>query len=254
MKETALVTGATSGIGYATATLLARNNFKVIITGRREDRLNQLSNNLLNDMQAEIYPLVFDVRDHDAVIGALESLPETWREIDVLVNNAGGAEGLDLFHEADLNDWETMIDANVKGLLYVSQEIAKRMVARKSGHIINIGSVSGREVYEKGSVYCSTKFAVDALSRGMRIDLLKHNIRVTNIEPGAVETEFSLVRFKGDKDKADKVYEGFTPLSGEDIAEAILFAVTRPAHVNINDMLVMPTAQASTYYLSRKTD
>lgn len=253
MKKTALVTGATAGIGYATATLLARNDFNVIITGRRGDRLNQLKDKLLKDTKAEIYPLVFDVRKHDAVVKALESLPEAWREIDVLVNNAGGAAGLDLFHEANLEDWETMIDANVKGLLYVSQEVAKGMVKRNSGHIVNIGSIAGREVYEKGSVYCSTKAAVDALSRGMRIDLLKHNIKVTNIEPGMVETEFSLVRLKGDKDKAAKVYEGLTPLYAEDIAEVILFAVSRPAHVNINDMLIMPTAQASATYVNRES-
>jgi 3-hydroxy acid dehydrogenase/malonic semialdehyde reductase len=251
MKKTALVTGATSGIGYATATILARNGFNVIATGRRSDRLHQLKEKLSNQTEAEIYPLVFDVRDHDAVVQALDSLPEAWQQIDVLVNNAGGAAGLDLFHEANLEDWETMIDANVKGLLYVSREVAGGMVKRNSGHIINIGSISGREVYEKGSVYCSTKFAVDAITRGMRIDLLRHNIKVTNIEPGLVETEFSLVRFKGDKEKAGKVYEGLTPLYAEDIAEAILFAVTRPDHVNINDMLIMPTAQASTAYMKR---
>ncbi len=252
MKKIAMITGATAGIGYATASLLARNEFNVIITGRRGDRLNTLKNKLLDETEAEIYPLVFDVRSHDAVIKALGSLPEDFQKIDVLVNNAGGAEGLDLFHEANLEDWETMIDANVKGLLYMSQEVAKGMVKRNSGHIINIGSVSGREVYEKGSVYCATKFAVDALSRGMRIDLLKHHIRVTNIEPGMVETEFSLVRLKGDKEKAAKVYEGFTPLYAEDIAEAVLFAVSRPAHVNINNMLIMPTAQASATYLNRE--
>ena len=252
MKKTALITGATSGIGHATATLLAKNDFDVIITGRRAERLNKMKDMLIKETGSGVIPLVFDVRDHAAVIKALGTLPDKWKKIDVLVNNAGGAEGLDLFHEASLEDWETMIDANIKGLLYISREVVKGMVERNSGHIINIGSVSGREVYEKGSVYCSTKFAVDAITRGMRIDLLKHNIRVTNIEPGMVKTEFSLVRFKGDKEKADQVYEGVTPLTGEDIAETILFVVTRPPHVNINDMLVMPTAQASAYYLNRK--
>jgi len=251
MKKIALVTGATSGIGYATATILAGNDFNVIITGRREERLHELKGKLLEQTNAEVLPLIFDVRNHDQVVNALGSIPEEWQKIDVLINNAGGAEGFDLFQEANPEDWETMIDANVKGLLYVSRQIVKGMVSRNSGQIINLGSVAGREVYEKGSVYCGTKAAVNAITRGMRIDLLKHNIRVTNIEPGLVETEFSMVRFKGDREKADKVYEGLTPLTAEDIAEIILFVVTRPPHVNINEMLVMPTAQASAFYVRR---
>ena len=245
MKKTAMITGATSGIGMATAILLAENSYNLILTGRREERLRKLEKEIKEKNDTEILILSFDVRSQQEVKNAVGNLKGKWREIDVLVNNAGLAAGMSHFDEADTDDWDRMIDTNVKGLLYISREISPLMVARNSGHIINIASVAGKEVYEKGNVYCATKFAVDALSQGMRIDLLEHNIKVTNIAPGMVDTEFSTVRFHGDKKRADKVYEGLTPLYAQDIAECILFALTRPAHVCINDLLVMPTAQAT---------
>jgi 3-hydroxy acid dehydrogenase/malonic semialdehyde reductase len=252
MKKIALITGATSGIGKATALLLARNGFNIIITGRRQDYLNKVRTKIESETASEIIELCFDIRKHSQVIQALDKIPESWKKIDVLVNNAGLAAGLDHFQEANMEDWEQMIDTNIKGLLYISREISRWMIARGSGHIINIGSIAGKEVYDKGNVYCATKFAVDALTRGMRIDLVEHNIKVTCIAPGMVETEFSLVRFKGNSERAAKVYEGLTPLHAEDIAEAILFAVTRPPHVNINEMLIMPTAQASATIVKRE--
>lgn len=244
MRKTALVTGATSGIGEATAVKLAQNEFNIIITGRREDRLTALKQKL-EGSGAEVLSLCFDVRNEAEVKNAFENLPEKWNDIDVLVNNAGLAAGLSALQEGDTDDWNRMIDTNVKGLLYVTRTISPKMIARKKGHIINIGSIAGKEVYPNGNVYCATKHAVDALSKGMRIDMLPHNIKVTQICPGAVQTEFSIVRFHGDKARADKVYEGFECLVADDIADCILFAVTRPPHVNINDMIVMPTAQAS---------
>jgi 3-hydroxy acid dehydrogenase/malonic semialdehyde reductase len=253
MKRIALITGVTSGIGRATALLLARNNFNVIITGRRDNLLKEVKNKIEAETSAEVLSLCFDIRIYREVTKALESIPDQWKKIDVLINNAGLAAGLDHFHESSLTDWEQMIDTNVKGLLYISKEISKWMVEQGTGHIINIGSIAGKEVYEKGSVYCATKFAVDALTKGMRIDLVTHQIKVTCIAPGMVETEFSMVRFKGDRERADKVYEGLTPLYAEDIAEAVLFVVTRPPHVNINDMLIMPTAQASATVVSRES-
>lgn len=241
----ALITGATAGIGRATAKILATNGYDVIITGRREEFLLSLEKEIRENSNARVLSLCFDVRNHQEVKNRLETLDGKWRSIDILVNNAGLASGLNPIHQGDLDDWEKMIDTNVKGLLYVTRSVAPGMVERNSGHIINIGSIAAREVYEKGNVYCATKHAVDALNKGMRIDLVEHNIRVTAIHPGAAETEFSIVRFHGDKEKADKVYEGFTPLYEDDIAEAVLFAVTRPPHVNINDMVIMPTAQAN---------
>jgi hypothetical protein len=252
MKKIALITGATSGIGEATALLLARNGFNIIITGRRQDHLNKVRGKIESGTASEVIELCFDIRKHSEVIQALDKIPDSWKKIDVLINNAGLAAGLDHFQEANLADWEQMIDTNIKGLLYISREISRWMIARDSGHIINIGSIAGKEVYEKGNVYCATKFAVDALTRGMRTDMVKHNIKVTCIAPGMVETEFSLVRFKGDSERAARVYEGLTPLHAEDIAEAILFAVTRPPHVNINEMLIMPTAQASATVVKRE--
>ncbi|KPK86320.1 MAG: short-chain dehydrogenase [Bacteroides sp. SM23_62_1] len=252
MKKIALVTGATAGIGKATAQLLARNNFDVIITGRRNNLLAELKTAIESETGAQVLPLCFDVQIYNEVVNALESLPDRWKNTDVLINNAGLAAGLDFIQEGSLIDWEQMIDTNVKGLLYITRIVSGWMIPKKAGHIVNIGSIAGREVYEKGSVYCATKFAVDALSRGMRIDLVSHNIKVTCIEPGMVNTEFSLVRFKGDRKRADKVYEGVTPLYAEDIAEAILFAVTRPPHVNINEMLIMPTAQAAATIVHRE--
>ncbi len=252
MNKIALVTGATSGIGKATARQLAEKDFNLIITGRRKERLEELANELKQKYNCETIILNFDIRKQAEVDKAIDSLPENWKNIDVLVNNAGLAAGADPIYDALLDDWERMIDTNIKGLLYISKKVMPFMMKRKSGHIVNIGSIAGKQVYPNGNVYCATKFAVDALTKAMRIDLLKHNIRVTQIAPGAVETEFSIVRYHGDKDKADNVYKGYTPLFAEDIANAIVFAVTRPAHVNIADVLIMPTAQANPYYWNKK--
>ena len=244
MSKIALITGATSGIGISTALKLADNGFDVIITGRRQELLYEL-NNLILSKNVRVLSLCFDVRNHEQVKQNLCNLPEEWKNIDVLINNAGLAAGLSTLQEGDMDDWERMIDTNVKGLLYVTRNIVAQMVERGKGQIINIGSIAGKEVYPNGNVYCATKHAVDALTKGMRMDLLPKGIKVSQICPGAVETEFSLVRFHGDKTRADKVYEGFESLIADDIAECILFCVTRPPHVNINDMIVMPTAQAS---------
>ena len=245
MKKVALITGATSGIGEATACMFASNNYDLIITGRRSDRLKNLKNKLSND-STRVLDLCFDVRNEEEVKKMLSNLPEDWKKIDVLINNAGLAAGFDSIDEGTSDDWNRMIDTNVKGLLYVSYEVAQIMKENKtSGHIVNIGSIAGKEVYPNGNVYCATKHAVDALSKGMRMDLLKHKIKVTQICPGAVETEFSLVRFHNDADRAKTVYEGYESLVAKDIADCIWFAVSRPAHVNINDMVVMPAAQAS---------
>lgn len=248
MKRIALITGATSGIGRATALKLAQHNFDIIINGRRIELLQELEKEIKEQSDAKVYILHFDVRDNDQVVKSINNLPKEWKNIDVLVNNAGLAVGLDHIYQGTIDDWERMIDTNIKGLLYVTRKVSPIMVERKQGHIINIGSIAGKEVYENGNVYCGTKHAVDAISRGMRIDMLKHKIKVTAIHPGMVETEFSLVRFKGDKERADKVYQGFEPLVGEDIADAILYVLTRPEHVCINDMIVMATAQATATY------
>lgn len=244
MRKIALVTGATSGIGEATVLKLAGNGFDLIITGRRQDRLDALKKKL-EEAGSRVLDLCFDVRDEAAVNTALGNLSPEWENIDILVNNAGLAAGLGPLQDGDSDDWNRMIDTNVKGLLYVTRAVVPGMVQRKSGHIINIGSIAGKEVYPNGNVYCATKHAVDALTKGMRLDLLPHNIKVTQICPGAVETEFSIVRFHGDKARADKVYEGYECLVADDVAECIWFVVSRPPHVNINDMVVMPTAQAS---------
>ncbi|MEX0987670.1 MAG: SDR family NAD(P)-dependent oxidoreductase [Bacteroidales bacterium] len=249
----AFITGATAGIGKATAKILAANKYDVIITGRREVLLRQVEKDIREFSDADVLSLCFDVRDPREVAKHVNSLTGKWKRIDVLVNNAGLASGKNPIHEGDLDDWEKMIDTNIKGLLYVTRAITPGMVERNSGHVINIGSIAGKEVYENGNVYCATKHAVDALNKGMRIDLADYQIRVTAIHPGAVETEFSIVRFHGDKDKAGKVYEGFTPLYEDDIAEAVLFAVTRPAHVNINDLVIMPAAQANSLKTVKKT-
>lgn len=247
----ALVTGATSGIGNATALLLAKNKFDIIITGRRDDLLKNLAGEI-ETLGAKVLALNFDIRDHQAVKNAIANLPEYWKNIDVLVNNAGLASGLDLFYEADTEDWEKMIDTNIKGLLYISREITPLMVMRETGHIVNISSIAGWEVYEKGHVYCATKHGVEALTRGMRIDLVKHNIKVSSIAPGMVETEFSIVRFHGDQEKAKNVYKGIDPLAAADIADAVLYVVTRPKHVCIDEILIMPTAQAGATVVNRK--
>ena len=254
MNKKSLVTGASAGIGQATARMLARNNYDVIITGRREERLLQLKDELEQNYKVEIYPLVFDIRRRQEVDKAWNSLPEDWKQIDVLVNNAGLAAGLDYIYEGDIEDWETMIDTNIKGLLYISRLIMPVMKERGQGHIINLSSIAGKEVYQRGNIYCATKHAVEAITKGMRIDLLPYNIKVSSVSPGMVETEFSLVRFKGDEQKAKNVYAGLTPLYAEDIADVIEFIITRPAHVNINDVLVMPTAQANSYYVHRENN
>ena len=245
MKKVALITGATSGIGEATAWMFASNGYDLIITGRRSDRLKRLKKEI-ETPSIRVLDLCFDVRNEDEVKQILGELPESWNKIDVLINNAGLAAGLEPIDAGSSDDWNRMIDTNVKGLLYVSYEVAQIMKENKTGgHIINIGSIAGKEVYPNGNVYCATKHAVDALSKGMRMDLLRHNIKVTQICPGAVETEFSLVRFHNDSDRAKTVYEGFEALVASDVAECIWFAVSRPNHVNINDMVVMPAAQAS---------
>ncbi len=242
-KRIVLITGATSGIGEATARLLATNNFKLILCGRRKDRLKKLADEL--NSHTETTTLSFEVRNQKEVAASIESLPTEWREIDVLVNNAGNAHGLDPIQTGSIEDWDAMMDINVKGLLYVTKSVLPIMTKRNSGHIINIGSIAGKEVYANGNVYCASKFAVDAVTKGMRIDLNAHGIKVTAIHPGLVETEFSLVRFKGDEERSKNVYKGFDPLVGNDIADLILFALTRPAHVVIADLVVLPTAQAS---------
>ncbi|CAM3922325.1 SDR family NAD(P)-dependent oxidoreductase [Flavobacterium sinopsychrotolerans] len=249
MTKTALVTGATSGIGKATAQILAKNNYKIILCGRREDRLIALEKELSEF--TEVHTLSFDVRDKKAVFESINSIPEAFSTIDVLINNAGNAHGLDPIQNGDLDDWDAMIDINVKGLLYVSKAIIPQMIERKSGHIINIGSIAGKEVYPNGNVYCASKHAVDALNQAMRMDLNPYRIRVGAIHPGAVETEFSEVRFKGDTDRAANVYKGFEPLHPEDIADIIHFVVSRPYHVNIADLMVLPTAQAAATILKR---
>lgn len=249
MSKTALVTGASSGIGKATAQILAKNNYKIILCGRREDRLIELKNEL--SAFTEVCTLSFDVRDKKAVFESINSLPEGFSKIDVLINNAGNAHGLDSIQNGDLDDWDAMIDINVKGLLYVSKAIIPKMIEQKSGHIINIGSIAGKEVYANGNVYCASKHAVDALNQAMRIDLNPYGIRVGGIHPGAVETEFSEVRFKGDTERAANVYKGFEPLLAEDIADIIHFVISRPYHVNIADLMVLPTAQASVTVMNR---
>lgn len=241
-KPIALVTGATSGIGEATAIRLA-DTHRLIICGRREARLADLSKRLSS--KTDLHELVFDVRDRESVQNILTSLPSDWSDIEILVNNAGNAHGLATIHESDISDWEAMIDINVKGLLYVSKYIIPGMVKAERGHIVNIGSIAGKEVYPKGNVYCASKFAVDAITQGMRLDLNPYGIRVTEVKPGLVETEFSEVRFKGDDERASSVYKGFQPLVAEDVADAVIYAISAPPHVTIADLTILPTAQAS---------
>ena len=242
MKKTALITGSTSGIGRATAKEFAKHGIKLILCGRRQNRLNSVKKALEKD--TDVHTLNFDVRNKKEAFDAINSLPEEFKQIDILVNNAGNAHGLDPIQNGSLEDWDAMMDINVKGLLYVSKAIMPQMTERQSGHIINIGSSAGKEVYPKGNVYCASKHAVIAITDGMRIDLNPYNIKVTAINPGLVETEFSKVRFKGDK-IANSVYKGYKALQPEDIAEIIFFAISRPSHVNIADLLVFPTAQAN---------
>ena len=246
MPKTIFITGATAGFGKAIAHKFATAGHNLIITGRRKALLDELAKELILAFNVEVLPLCYDVRKLKEVEDAIAGLSEKWKIIDVLVNNAGLAAGMGPVHEGVVDDWERMIDTNVKGLLYMTRLVAPLMVARNQGHIINIGSVAGKEVYPMGNVYCGSKFAVDAITKGTRIDLLSHNIKVTQIAPGAANTEFSLVRFKGDKDRADNVYNGFQPLTAGDVADVVYYVTTLPAHVNINDLVLMPTAQAST--------
>ncbi|MFL9845415.1 SDR family NAD(P)-dependent oxidoreductase [Flavobacterium rhizosphaerae] len=241
--KTALITGATSGIGRATARYFAKNHFRLIICGRREERLAELQDEF--SALTQVHTLTFDVSNRQAVEEAISSLPDDFKDIDILINNAGNAHGLDPIENGSTDDWDAMLDINVKGLLYVSKAVIPGMVARSHGHIINIGSIAGKEVYPNGNVYCASKHAVDALNQGMRMDLNQYGIRVGAINPGLVETEFSEVRFKGDTERAGNVYKGYEPLKAEDIADIITFVVTRPYHVNIADLTVLPTAQAS---------
>lgn len=248
----ALVTGATSGIGEATAERLASEGWYLILTGRRQQRLEDLSRRLQEDYKIEILTLVFDVRSEAETAQHLSTLPSQWQNINLLINNAGLASGLEPISDGDFNDWNAMIDTNIKGLLYVTRQIVPLMIKNGAGHIINIGSIAGKEVYPNGVVYCATKHAVDALSKGMRLDFVPYGIKVSQICPGAVETEFSEVRFHGDKERAKNVYKGFTPLTGADIADTISYIINLPKHVCINDITIMPTAQASAYITHRQ--
>lgn len=250
-NKTILITGATSGIGEAAARIFAANNYNIIITGRRHERLEKLAEEL-RKQNAEVLTLCFDVRMSSEVEKNISSLQGNWKNIDILINNAGLASGLGPIQNGELDDWEKMIDTNIKGLLYVTRAVTPFMISRNSGHIINIASLAGKDVYPNGNVYCATKHAVDALSRSMRIDLLPHGIKVTNIAPGLVETEFSVVRFHGDKERADNVYKGYQPLTAADIADAIWYAASRPAHFCVNDMVLTPLAQANAYVVNKK--
>ena len=250
MDLTVFITGATSGIGKATAEFLAKHNYRLILCGRNQDRLKELKQTL--SKQTAITTLQFDVRDKEAVFSAIESLPENFRDIDVLINNAGNAHGMSSIQDGDINDWDAMLDINVKGLLYVSRAILPTMIKKNTGFIVNIGSTAGKEVYPKGNVYCASKSAVEAINKGMRMDLNQYNIRVSAIHPGLVETAFSDVRFKGDTERAKKVYQGYKALQPEDIAEIIHFVITRPYHINIEDLVVFPSAQASATIINKK--
>lgn len=248
MQKIALVTGASSGIGRATAVALADKGYDLIICGRRKERLEELA----SQVSVKTLQLTFDVRDRQAVDEALNSIPQEWKNIDVLINNAGNAHGLSKIQDGSTEDWDAMIDINVKGLLYVTKAIIPGMIERGSGHVVNVGSIAGKEVYPNGNVYCASKHAVDAINNGMRLDLLGTGVKVSQVCPGLVETEFSLVRFKGDESRADSVYQGFDPLTAEDIADLIQFIVTRPAHVNIADSLILPTAQVASTMVHKK--
>jgi 3-hydroxy acid dehydrogenase/malonic semialdehyde reductase len=252
MSKITLITGATAGIGEACAHVFARERYDVIITGRRADRLEKLAQQLRKEYNVDVLTVAFDVRDREEVLKNLEALPDKWKKINVLINNAGLSQGLDPIQDGSYGDWETMIDTNIKGLLYVTKVVSNWMIGNGFGHIVNLGSIAGKEVYPNGNVYCASKHAVDALNKGMRIDLLPYGIKVTAVHPGAVETEFSEVRFKGDKSRAKKVYDGFEPLVAKDIAETIWFVVSRPPHVNINELTIMPTAQANSVNIYRK--
>lgn len=244
-NKIAFITGASAGIGEACARVFAREGYDLLLAARRIARMEALATQLTTAFGVQIHLLALDVRDADEVSTSFNNLPEQWKQVDVLVNNAGLSQGLDPIHEGDIGDWDRMIDTNIKGLLYITRMVAPLMAARQQGHIVNIGSIAGKEVYPNGNVYCATKHAVDALTKGMRIDLLDKHIKVTAIHPGMVETEFSEVRFKGDTERAAAVYDRIAPLLAEDIAEAVWFAASRPKHVNVNDMVIMPTMQAN---------
>lgn len=252
MIKTIFITGATSGFGEATAKLFAKNGHSVIITGRRQERLDNLADWIKKTYNTKVQTLCFDVRSKEAAIKAIDSLTNDWKNIDVLINNAGLASGLNHIQDGDTEDWDKMIDTNVKGLLYVSKAIMPLMIKNKKGHIINIGSTAGKEVYENGNVYCASKHAVDAITKGMRVDLLKHGIKVTQIAPGAAETEFSVVRFHGDKQKAKDAYNGYKPMTAEDIAEVIYYSTTLPPHLCINDLVLTSLAQSSSFNIYRE--
>lgn len=252
MKKIVFITGATAGFGEACAHKFAANGYDVIINGRRKERLHTLANALEKKFNIAVFQLAFDVQDEKAVTEAIAQLPVEWKNIDVLVNNAGLALGRDFFEEANTQDWNTMIDTNIKGLLYVGKAVAACMTERKKGHIINMGSVAGKQLYEKGNVYCATKYAVDAITQGMRIDLLRHGIKVTAINPGAAETEFSVVRFKGDEETAKKIYDGLKPLSADDVADVVYYCTTLPAHVCINDLTITCLQQANAVFFNRQ--
>jgi len=250
-RKTVMITGATSGIGKACAEKFAENNYDIIITGRRNELLKKIAAQLKQKNKIDVCCLNFDVSKFTEVKKAITSLKGKWKNIDILINNAGLALGFDPIDKGNINDWEKMIDTNIKGLLYVSRLVIPEMVTQNSGHVINIGSIAGKETYMNGNIYCATKHAVDSLTKAMRIDLLKYRIRVSAVHPGAVETEFSLVRFKGEKQAAQNVYKGFKPLAGKDIAEVVFFVATQPEHMNINDVIVMPTAQANTVHFNK---
>lgn len=251
MKDIVLITGATAGFGKATAELYAKNGHNLILTGRRENRLKELKSELENDFDIQVLTLCFDVRYEDQVNSNIQSIPTDFQKIGILVNNAGLASGLDPIQDGNTEDWDKMIDTNVKGLLYVSKAIIPGMIERKKGHIINIGSTAGKEVYPNGNVYCASKHAVDAITKGMRLDLLPHRIKVTQIAPGAANTEFSTVRFHGDKERADAAYNGYEPMKAEDIAELIYYASNLPAHLCINDLVVTSLSQANSYVIHK---
>jgi len=249
--KTALITGATSGFGKAIAFRLASFGYKLILTGRRTERLEELTKSLQSQFKIDVLPLCFDVRNNDACTKAIESIPENFKSIDLLINNAGLAAGAAPFQESDLADYEQMIDTNVKGLIYITKLIVPGMIAKKSGHIINISSIAGIEVYPTGSIYCASKHAVNAITKGLRLDLINYGIKVSSVSPGMAETEFSIVRYHGNEEKAKAVYAGLIPLNAEDIADAVEFIITRPAHVSINDIQLNPAQQANTYISHR---
>lgn len=250
--KTIFITGATAGIGRATAYKFAENNWSLILTGRRKERLDELKQALADEYSVEVLTLQLDVTDHQAVQDVVNSLPDQWKAIDVLFNNAGLASGLNFIHEGDVADWDQMIDTNVKGLLYVSREISPLMVERGKGHIINVSSLAGKEVYPKGNVYASTKHAVEAITESMRIDMIETGVKVSSVSPGLVETEFSEVRFHGDKERAKKVYQGYRPLKGEDIADVVFWQASAPDHVNIADVLVLSADQANSTKVNKE--